>query len=59
MRSAWAVSLAAQVTSIWSRSCPEALTSSAVTIPPTASTAEVSWLIAEPPAGSSRRTVIE
>ena len=53
------VSLAAQVTSIRSRSCPEAVTSSAVTMPPACSTAWVSWLTALPRAGTSSRTVIE
>ncbi len=57
--SACSVSEAAQVTSMRSRSCPEAVTSSAVTMPPAFSTAVVSWLIAVPPAGSSSRTVIE
>ncbi len=57
--SAWAVSLAAQVTSMVSRSRPEAVTSRAVTTPPTCSTAAVSWLTALPLAGASSRTVIE
>ena len=57
--SACSVSRAAQVTSIRSRSCPEAVTSSAVIAPPACSTAVVSWLTAAPPAGTSRRTVIE
>jgi hypothetical protein len=57
--SACCMSVAAQVTSIWIRSWPDALTSSAVTAPPTRSTAAVRRLIAEPPAGSSRRTTIE
>ena len=59
--SRWAcsVSLAAQVTSICSRSCPDAVTSSAVTMPPACSTACVSWLTALPRAGTSSRTVIE
>ena len=53
------MSRAAQVTSIRSRSWPEAVTSSAVTAPPACSTAVVSWLTAAPPAGTSSRTVIE
>ena len=57
--SAWAVSEAAHVTSMRSLSCPEAVTSRAVTMPPASSTHEVSRLMAEPPAGSSSRTVIE
>ena len=59
--SCWAcsVSLAAQVTSICSRSCPDAVTSSAVTIPPASSTAWVSWLTAFPRAGTSSRMVME
>jgi hypothetical protein len=57
--SACAVSLAAQVTSMLSRSCPDAVTSRAVTTPPTCSTAEVSRLTALPRAGASSRTVIE
>ena len=59
--SRWAcsVSLAAQVTSIRSRSWPDAVTSSAVTIPPACSTAWVSWLTALPRAGTSSRTVME
>ena len=57
--SACAVSEAAQVTSIRSRSCPEAVTSRAVTMPPASSTQVVSRLIAVPPAGTSSRTVIE
>ena len=56
---AWSVSLAAQVTSMRSRSWPEAVTSRAVTMPPAFSTAVVSRLIAVPPAGSSSRTVME
>ncbi len=59
IRSAWAVSEAAQVTSMRSRSCPEAVTSRAVTMPPTSSTQVVSRLMAEPPAGTSSRTVME
>jgi hypothetical protein len=59
IRSACAVSEAAQVTSMRRRSCPEAVTSSAVTMPPACSTHVVSLLMAEPPAGTSRRTVIE
>ena len=57
--SACSVSRAAQVTSMRSRSCPEAVTSSAVIAPPACSTAVVSWLTEAPPAGTSRRTVIE
>ena len=57
--SAWSVSRAATVTSIRSRSWPEAVTSSAVTAPPACSTAVVSWLTEAPPAGTSSRTVIE
>jgi hypothetical protein len=53
------VSAAAQVTSIRSRSWPDAVTSSAVTRPPACSTAVVSLLTVEPPAGTSRRTVME
>jgi len=48
-----------QVTSMRSLSCPEAVTSRAVTMPPASSTQVVSRLIAVPPAGSSSRTVIE
>src|SRR5512133_435370 len=54
-----AVSRAAHVTSMRSRSCPEAVTSSAVTAPPACSTAVVNWLTEGPPAGTSKRTVIE
>jgi hypothetical protein len=50
---------AAQVTSIRRRSCPDAVTSSAVIAPPACSTAVVSWEAARPPAGTSSRTVIE
>ena len=58
--SAWSVSRAAQVTSIRSRSWPEAVTSSAVMAPPACSTA-VGQLArpSRPPAGTSSRTVIE
>ena len=56
---ACAVSVAAQVTSIWRCSCPEAVTSMAVTSPPACSTAAVSWLTALPRAGTSSRTVME
>ncbi len=58
-RPACSVSAAAQVTSIRSRSWPEAVTSRAVTRPPACSTAVVSLLTVEPPAGTSRRTVME
>ena len=59
MRSACSVDDAAQVTSIRSRSAPEAVTSRAVTMPPASSTAAVSWPTPEPDEGSSSRTVIE
>ena len=59
MRSACAVSEAAQVTSMRSLSWPDAVTSRAVTMPPASSTQVVSLLIAVPPAGSSSRTVME
>ena len=47
------------MTSIRSWSTPDAVTSSAVTMPPAASTTLVSWLTAVPPAGTTSRTVIE
>src|SRR5690606_37986457 len=56
---AWLVSRAAQVTSIRSRSRPEEFTSSAVTAPPTRSTALVRLLTALARPSISRRTVIE
>ena len=40
--SAWAVDVAAQVTSTWIRPCPDPVTSSPVTIPPAFSTTAVS-----------------
>ena len=46
------VSRAAMVTSMRSRSCPEAVTSRAVTDPPADSTAVVSWLTASRRPGS-------
>ncbi|CAM5734043.1 hypothetical protein SALBM311S_05211 [Streptomyces alboniger] len=57
--SAWAVEVAAMVTSIRSFSWPEAVTSRPVTEPPWDSTAVVIWETAVPPAGTSSRTVIE
>ena len=57
--SACSVSRAAQVTSTRSRSWPNGVTSSAVTAPPTCSTAWVSSLTALPRDGTSSRTVIE
>ena len=57
--SACSVSRAAHVTSMRSRSWPEAVTSRAVTAPPACSTAVVNWLTEVPPAGTSSRTVIE
>jgi hypothetical protein len=51
--------MAAHVTSMRNRSAPEAVTSSAVTTPPASSTALVNLLMADPPVGSSSRTVIE
>ena len=57
--SACSVSRAAQVTSMRSRSWPDAVTSRAVMAPPACSTAVVNWLTEDPPAGTSSRTVIE
>jgi hypothetical protein len=57
--SACSVSRAPHVTSICNRSCPDAVTSNAVTLPPAASTADVNADTDPPPAGTSNRTVIE
>ncbi len=57
--SACSVPEAAQVTSTRSRSLPPAVTSSAVTTPPTCSTARVISLTARPREATSSRTVIE
>ncbi len=59
IRAAWSVSEAAQVRSMRRASAPDAVTSSAVTIPPVRSTVVVSSLTADPPDGTSSRIVIE
>ena len=59
MSSAPSASRAAHVRSTCIRSPWDDVTSKAVTIPPTDSTAAVSWLAGSPSAGTSRRTVTE